>query len=238
MAVGPEGEIVVSWIDSREGQEEGPDIRVAVSRDGGMSFGASRIVDRDACPCCRTDLAVGPRGEIYVAWRKVFEGSVRDIVVARSADGGGHWEEPVRVHADGWVFEGCPHAGPGVAVDAGGTLHVAWYTGREGGAGVYYARSVDAGRTFSDAVALLDGAWVPPSQVDLLAAGSRLWATWEARGAGDPSILVTAVAEGEMPAGSLAARETGTNPALGGSETRQVVAWLDGEAVRAAVGGP
>ena len=263
MVMGPKGEIVVSWIDSRDAQggelgaedageadsittevgahehhgmgdggTGGPDIRIAVSRDGGATFSASRIADRNACPCCRTNVAVGPAGEIFVAWRKVFEGNVRDVVVARSPDGGANWEAPVRVHSDEWVFGGCPHAGPGLAVDQDGRVHVAWYTGKEGRPGLYFASSHDGGITFSEPASLLDAGWAPPSQVDLLAAGPRLWASWEERGRETPAILVSSANGMEPPRRGDAMRFDGTNPSLAGSEARQVLAWLDGETVK------
>jgi hypothetical protein len=46
------------------------------------------VVDRDVCPCCRTGPATGPDGSVYVVWRRIFEGGVRDIAIARSTDGG------------------------------------------------------------------------------------------------------------------------------------------------------
>src|SRR5690606_19957859 len=64
------------------------DVRVARSTDGGRTFEPGVVVARDVCPCCRTSLAVAPDGAVLVAWRRVFDGDVRDIVVARSTDGG------------------------------------------------------------------------------------------------------------------------------------------------------
>ena len=80
--------------------------------------------------------------------------TVRDIVVARSTDRGATWGEPVRVQADNWVFDGCPHAGPSLAVDGDQVLHVAWWTGKAGAAGVHYARSTDLGGNFGPSIPL------------------------------------------------------------------------------------
>jgi hypothetical protein len=104
---------------------------------------------------------------MYLAWRAVLPGSVRDIVLAASDDAGATWSAPVRVHADDWVFEGCPHAGPSVQVDSSGTVHVAWWTGREGASGTFYARSTDGGRTFARAIALGAAARSRPAHVQL-----------------------------------------------------------------------
>src|SRR4051812_10829429 len=125
------------------------------STDGGKTWSPRVRVDLgEACPCCRTGLATGKDGTLYMSWRHVFPGSIRDIVVARSNDHGTTWSQPVRVHADDWKFDACPHAGPAIATDDKGTLHVTWWTGKEGSAGVFYAQSTDGGKTFSAATPL------------------------------------------------------------------------------------
>lgn len=70
---------------------------------------------------------------------------------------------------DKWYLNGCPDAGPGVAFDSKGRLHVAWFTGTEttpNGLGYYYAYSDDSGQTFSKALPLLtDKEFIPPTMV-------------------------------------------------------------------------
>ncbi len=123
---------------------------IRASRDGGRTWEPSRILHGEpTCPCCRTALAVGPDGTLYAAWRKVFAGDVRDIVVGRSSDGGLTWETPIRPREDGWVYPGCPHAGPSLVAGADGVVHIAWWTGKPGEAGVYYARSTDRATSFT-----------------------------------------------------------------------------------------
>jgi hypothetical protein len=100
-----------------EAELPGSELWVAVSRDGGESFQEVAVVDRGVCPCCRTGLATALDGSVYVVWRKIFAGDVRDIAIARSTDGGATFSEPVPVHRDGWVFPCCPHAGPTIGRD-------------------------------------------------------------------------------------------------------------------------
>jgi hypothetical protein len=115
-----------------------------------------------------------------MAWRHIYPGSVRDVVVARSNDQGKTWSEPVRVHEDDWKFDACPHAGPAIATDARGTLHVTWWTGKEGSAGVFYAQSTDAGHTFSAPIALGTAQYSRPAHVQLaLGSGNRVIVVWD-----------------------------------------------------------
>jgi hypothetical protein len=208
----------------------GSEIRVARSTDGGKTFGPSLAIGGDVCPCCRTSLAVGPDGSVYIAWRKVFPGDVRDVVVSRLAPGAASWSAPARVHADGWVFPGCPHAGPAVAVDARGRVHVGWYTGKEGRQGLWYAVSEDRGRTFGRPAALLTAAWVPPSQVALSAEGERVWITWDDRREQPGTVRVARVEDGGLKVeGTVSA---GRSPALATAARGSALAWHDGEAVR------
>ena len=151
------------------------------SIDGGKTWSPRVRVDMgEACPCCRTGLATSKDGALYMSWRHVFPGSIRDIVVARSNDHGSTWTEPVRVHADDWKFDACPHAGPAIATDDNGTLHVTWWTGKEGSAGVFYAQSTDGGKTFAPAIPLGVAKYSRPAHVQMaLASNNRVIVTWD-----------------------------------------------------------
>ena len=279
IAVGADGAVYVSWIDSRVrdaiahqrrptaapaggGQErheavhaggdpvaashdhdghgeqstvEGPEIRIARSTDAGRTFGASVVVDSAACPCCHTSLALGPVGEVYVAWRKIFPGSIRDVVVARADAATMRFDDPVRVHEDGWEFPGCPHAGPSLAVDPEGRLLVGWYTGREGRQGLWYAESGDDGRTWSAPDAVLTGDWIPPSQLRLAVAEGRVWAAWDDLTSGTPIVRTASGRVGEALAPDARFSHSGSDPAIAASGEGAVVAWLDGSTAQAAL---
>lgn len=217
------------------GGDDGPssELRVAISTDGGRTFSASRVVDGDVCPCCRTSLAVAADGTAFVAWRKVFDGDVRDVVVARVGPDGAPQGEPVRVHADGWVYPGCPHAGPSVAVDGRGRVHVAWYTGREGRQGLWHAVSTDGGRTFGSPHPLATGDFVPPSQVRLVPEGDGVWLSWDDRRAKEPRVVLARAEGDDATPRVIGETGAGRSPALAVSGGGGWVAWLDGEAIRA-----
>jgi hypothetical protein len=164
LAVAKDGRIYVGWLDERnvhapkpstkaEGHhmESNRDVYLAYSTDGGRTFSTNRKVASDACPCCKTSLAVSPDGTLYAGWRQVLPGSFRHIAVASSTDGGTNFSTPVIVSDDHWVLQGCPVSGPSLSVDgASGNLKVVWYAAGEGNApGVYFADSKDKGRSFS-----------------------------------------------------------------------------------------
>lgn len=263
LAVLPDGAVLVSWIDGRARaaaeaaaasaarngahagaaqphaghgavEEPGPQIRVARSEDGGRTFGPSVVVAEQACPCCRTSLAIGPEGEVYLAWRAVFAGSIRDIVVARSDDGGRSFRPAIPVHDDGWRIDACPHAGPSLAVDAEGRLHAAWFTGAEGGAGVFHAVSTDGGRTFRAPAALARAELIAPSQVKLDAIGGAVWLAWEDRTGPERHLRIGRITGRAAPRPLDIAFDSGAAPAVAAADDMAVVVWLEEEKVRSA----
>jgi hypothetical protein len=175
--VGQDGTIYVAWLES--GDEAKSAAYLTRSVDGVYWRPPVRVALDEACPCCRTAIATATDGTLYLAWRSVAPGSVRDIVVARSTDRGETWTAPKRIHEDNFVIDGCPHAGPSMRVDSAGHIHIAWWTGTDGRAGVYYARSDDRGETFGPAVELSSGRLVRPSHVQLALDGSNVGVAWD-----------------------------------------------------------
>jgi hypothetical protein len=214
----------------------GPEIRIARSTDGGRTFGTSSIAAADACPCCRTALAAGADGSVYVAWRDVKEGDIRDIVVARSTDHGETFSMPKAVQSDGWSIAGCPHAGPDIAVDENGLLHAAWYTGAEGRPGLYYAVSDNQGESFGEAAPLVSGEWVPVSQVKMAATADGVVVAWDDRRQELPELRFAAASGSDAPRALPLSGDQGASPAVAAGGKLRIVAWLDGETVRARTG--
>jgi hypothetical protein len=218
---------------SAAGEEDplpGPEIRIARSRDGGASFEPSVVVDRSACPCCRTALAVGGDGAVYIAWRREAEGDVRDVVIARADPGSLRFSPAVPLHEDGWVFPACPHAGPSLAVAADGVVHAAWYTGREGRQGLWYARSLDQARSFSPPAPIVTGEWVPPSLARVAVTGESVTIAWEDRREEDHRIRISEVRAGEPRPTRF--RADGSLPSLVGTDSGWRMVWAADGAVR------
>lgn len=147
LAVADDGTIYIAWIDKRDLQAakaagrkyDGAAIYVAVSRDGGASFGAEYKVADGSCECCRIGLATEPGGTAVIFWRHVFDGSIRDHAVARIGPRG-VLKEPVRATFGNWKIDACPHHGPAIARGGDWGWHLAWYDGNEKKPGLYVAR--------------------------------------------------------------------------------------------------
>ena len=178
---GKNGEIYVAWLDGRNKDRSGAGIMFACSQDHGATVGKNLVLDGMACPCCRPMLAQAPDGSLWVAWRKTFEGNVRDIVVARSTDQGRTFSPPTVVSRDGWVFDACPHRGPSIAFDGRGRLYIGWYTeGKDEQPRLFISTSDDQGATFSAPVALHNATTSLPDNLHMAVhSDGRVVAVWE-----------------------------------------------------------
>jgi hypothetical protein len=230
LSVAPDGRVIVSWLDGRLGQSAA---YVAVSSDSGRTFAANVRADTTAaCPCCRTAVAAATDGTLYMAWRSILPGGIRDIVMARSQDAGATWSEPIPVHADNWEFDGCPHAGPSVRVDPSGRVHVAWWTGREGAAGVQYAVSTDQARSFGEPVALGMANFSRPAHVQLALGGAdTVVAVWDDGTVETPQVVLRRSVDGGKsfsPALILSdTSKAATFPVVGLTGRGITVAWSE-----------
>ncbi len=181
LSVGKGGEIYVAWLDGRNKDRSGASALFACSRDNGATVDKNVVIDGMACPCCRPMLAQAPDGALWVAWRKTFEGNVRDIVIARSTDQGRSFSPSTVVSRDGWVFDACPHRGPSIAFDGPGRLYIGWYTeGKDEQPRLFIATSDDQGATFSTAVALHSAATSLPDNLQMAVhPDGQVVAVWE-----------------------------------------------------------
>jgi hypothetical protein len=150
MVLAPNGDIYVVWLDGRDpGQPQGTfSLYLARSNDKGQTFGKNVRIASGVCPCCRPAISVSDDGKIYVAWRKVFDGDIRDIVVARSDDGGETFSTPVKAADDRWLLHACPDSGPALKI-ANGRVYMAWFSEGNGHSGIRFVTSSDAAQHFS-----------------------------------------------------------------------------------------
>lgn len=157
LAFDPQGTLFAVWLDKRNrvpAQQagrtyEGAGLYFASSADGGATYTEARLAKDNTCECCRLALAFAGPGRPVVVFRNIFEGGVRDHAVITFTDPATPGELH-RVSEDDWQIAACPHHGPSLSISSAGTYHVTWYTGGKVRKGLFYARSRDGGRTFSE----------------------------------------------------------------------------------------
>jgi hypothetical protein len=142
--------LFAAWLDGRDHAHNGTSsIYFARSTNGGATWPRNVRVTKNACPCCRPNLAVLPNGHVVAIWRNVFPGQIRDMACAVSTDGGQTWSAPRRVAVDNWHIMGCPVSGPHL-VAVGKRLFAAWYSEGTGqNPGVRLSWSDDEGATWN-----------------------------------------------------------------------------------------
>ena len=185
MALDSDGALFMAWLDKRNraptkqrGEKYvGAALAFTWSDDHGASVGDTVIAADNTCECCRLGIAFAGKGRPVVAFRNVFGGTVRDHAVITFADV--HTPGPVqRVSVDDWKTDVCPHQGPSLAITPAGTYHVTWFTNGNVRKGLFYARSSDGGRTFSEPVPIGQRAR-SPSRPYVAAVGDALWLVWK-----------------------------------------------------------
>jgi hypothetical protein len=196
----------------------------------------ARPVTGGVCYCCKTALATGRAGQIYLAWRHVYSGNLRDIAFTSSRDAGGTFAPPTRVSEDKWAIEGCPEDGPVLAVDRHARVHIVWPTVvSENGAVVkalFHAISRD-GTTFSERMRLPTKGQANHPQM-AFAGDESLIVAWDESGDGFRRI---ALARGAVTADGRVGFERhassgariGTYPAVSRVPDGFVMAWTTGD---------
>ncbi len=187
-------------------------------------------VAANVCFCCKT--AIVSRGrDVFVAWRHLFDGGVRDIAIARSADGGATFSSPVRVSEDNWKIDACPDDGPAMAVDASCALHVVWPTLVHDPGGdriaIFESSSTDGGATFAPR-RRVDTATASAAHPRLAVGTVGTTVVWDERTNGERRSWMRI--DGGAPV-SLAASTTASYPAVAATAHGFVAGWtqLDGE---------
>jgi len=120
IAVDDTGPLAV-WRDERGSD---PDIYLA-RRTSPTTFSTDRLVNTDDLSTAQVDpdVAVGPEGDIHIAWKGV-EASLSDIYMANSTDGGLTFTSDIRVNED--VTTSAAQHQPSIAAGPGGAIAVTW----------------------------------------------------------------------------------------------------------------
>jgi hypothetical protein len=109
----------------------------------------------------------------------------RQIVVAKSTDGGQTFAAPAKVYDDKFLFNSCVMSGPQMSVDSKNNLHIVWYSGTNTTGflpGSYYAVSYDGGKSFGKPVPLVvDKKLGVNVEYIALDGNDNSWIVWEDR---------------------------------------------------------
>jgi hypothetical protein len=181
-ALDTEGRAHIVWIDKRDAAAArsrgatyaGAALYYTVTDVGAANPAPNRKLVDHGCECCRLALSFDTDGTPVVAWRHIFGRNTRDHALLRLDNE----SVPSRIAHDGWEIDACPHHGPTLAIDAGGTYHVAWFTGVSNRAGLYYARSTDRGTNWSGPRAF-GNAGAQAARPTLVATGRRVQLAWK-----------------------------------------------------------
>lgn len=159
--VAPDGTQYIVW-------NQGFNITLAVSRDGGKTFEPSRPIFDVGAPYFGGAVGItgiaramgfpqigvdGKTGTLYVAWSDFRNGDV-DVFLSRSEDKGKTWASPLRVNDDP-IHDGADQFFQWMAVDpVDGSVNVQFYDRRDDpqdrNTTVTLARSTDGGNTFTN----------------------------------------------------------------------------------------
>jgi hypothetical protein len=134
-----DGQPVFSWLDNRDGHMG---VRAAVLSSA-HGVDANSTVDGVTCECCRPALFADSSGTLWLAYRDLLPGNVRDIALAQSRDGGRTFRPRGLVASDGWKLQGCPDSGPRLAETSDHRVWITWFTG--GNTGIVFPLNFKGG---------------------------------------------------------------------------------------------
>lgn len=261
LGVGPDGRLFSVWLDHRklaapqqtamtaEHHHEGGAAMPAPKADGVATAQLSQLyiaaldgsiapqgITGGVCYCCKTAIAAGPANSLFLAWRHVYAGNMRDIAFTVSRDGGRTFGAPVRVSEDKWQIEGCPDDGPSMVVDPQGVVHVVWpsvVTEKGGPVKALFHASTRDGKTFSARQRIPTEGMANHPQLAIDSAGT-LAVTWDESGSGSRT-LASAVGTSD-PSGKVVFRRlpseriVGTYPVIASAGTGSWLrAWTAGD---------
>ena len=128
-----DGEIGIIWLDEKL-TEKGRSVKFAKTSPG-KGFGEEKVIDNQACECCRIEAVVDGKGALHIFYRDMYDDGSRDMSYISSGDNGQTFSKPRNVYPDKWQVNACPHSGPSATVTPKGVL-MSWYTGKDKASGI------------------------------------------------------------------------------------------------------
>ena len=140
-----------------------------------------------ACPISVRAVREGPA--TFAAWWRVRRDSSAELIVARSPDGGATWDQLVVADSTDHSVRGCARPAPAIATDsANGYINVAYFMEPQSGPGIFFAHSMDGGKTFHAAVPIVFGE--KTSSVGIATFGDQVAVAYEDPNSTEPTVGV------------------------------------------------
>jgi len=137
--------------------------------------------------CLASVRAVQSGRATFAVWWDARPDSSAVLMLARSTDDGIGWEPVVAADTTDHSARGCSRFPPAIAADsASGYVHLAYFVEPAQGPGLFYAHSMDGGRTMHAPVPIVFGR--NPSRVSMASSGERVALAYEDPNSVKPSI--------------------------------------------------
>jgi hypothetical protein len=235
-AIDADGQAFVAWIDksnavgAKNADKPYAGAALAYGWDGGSvaTLSNGKIAQDNTCECCRIAVTFAKPGTPVVLFRNIFPGGIRDhaVLTFKAPMQPGPVE---RVSDDDAKIDACPHHGPSLSIGADGSYHVTWFALGNKLKGLYYARSTDAGKSFSTPMPLGDGE-KQVSRPYVLAAGDTVYLAYKAFDGQRTTIEVTISADQgktwSKPSTAAETVEDSDHPLLIGDGARAYLSWF------------
>ena len=142
IAIDSSDTVHVAWEDDTATNEY--EIFYKKSTDGGASWSPNkRLTWTISSGSYEPAMAPDSGNGVYIAWEDAYAGNW-EIYCRDSTDGGTTWSATKRVT----LTSGSSYS-PAIALDSSDAVHIAWYDDTPGNYEVHFARSTDAGATWS-----------------------------------------------------------------------------------------
>lgn len=230
----PDGRLFAAWLDKRNRAPAkvrgetyaGAALAFATLAPAASSFGETAIAVDQTCECCRISAAVDSEGRAVALFRNVFGGGIRDHAVATFLRDG--TVSLVRVSADDWKADACPHHGPSLAIAPDGTRHVVWFTAGAARKGLFYASSKGTDVPFSQPIPVGNSKRAP-SRPAILVTVDRVHMVWKEFDGREASVAGMQSADGgrnwSAPRTIASTASESDHPMLVAAGTRAVLSW-------------
>lgn len=226
--------VYVIWRNNTSGNYE---VYLRVSTDGGATFGDTINLSKNSgdstINSTINDIVqiVASGSNVYAVWQDRTFGKM-DVVFTRSTDNGATFSDPINIsNTNGYSHH------PTLAV-SGNNVYIVWFddthTGGQGAHyGIYFARSIDNGMSFSDPIILSNDSGDNGS-LHIGASGSNVYVTFS-RGTGFPAFdldiyFVRSTDNGATFSNAInlsGSRGTSSNAQLAVAGNNVYVAWQD-----------